>query len=52
MDDKEDHINIEPLLRHSDVILYLGQDDKVSVPVGRSVPLAAVTKQYLRAIVG
>ena len=45
-------MNIEPLLPHSDVILYLVQDDKESVHVGRSVPLSAFTKQSVRAIVG
>ena len=45
-------MNIEPLLPHSDVILYLVQDYKESVHVGRSVPLSAFTKQSFRAIVG
>ena len=51
-DDKGDCMNVEPLLPHSDAILYLCPDEKVSVPVGRSVPLASVTKQSFRAIVG
>ena len=34
MADKEYGMNIEPLLPHSVAILYLGQDDKSSVPVG------------------
>ena len=45
-------MNIEPLLPNSDMILYLGQDDKDSVHVVRSVPLSDVTQQYNRAIVG
>ena len=45
-------MNIKPLLPHSDVILYLGQDDKASVHVGRSVPLSDVTQQSTGAIVG
>ena len=45
-------MNIEPVLPHSDVILYLVQDDKESVHVGRSVPLSAFTKQSIRAKVG
>ena len=52
MDEKEDVMNIKPLLPHSDVILYLGQDDKASVHVGRSVPLSDVTQQSTGAIVG
>ena len=36
MAEKEDGMNIEPLLPHSDVILYLVQDYKESVHVGRS----------------
>ena len=52
MDDKEDHIDIEPLLPHYDAVLYLVQYDKVSVSVGRSFPFAAVTKQYFRATIG
>ena len=52
MADKEDRMNIEPLLPHSDVILYLGQYEKVSVPVGSSVPIDAATNQYAREIVG
>ena len=34
------------------MILYLGQDYKASVHVGRSVPLSDVTQQSNRAIVG
>ena len=45
-------MNIKPLLPHSDVILYLGQDEKASVHVGRSVPLSDVTQQSFREIVG
>ena len=45
-------MNIKPLPSHSDVILYLGQDDKASVHVGRSVPISDVTQQSNRAIVG
>ena len=45
-------MNIEPLLPHSDEILYLCQDNNASAAVGRIVPISAVTKQYSRAIVG
>ena len=34
------------------MILYLVQDDKESVHVGRSVPLSVFTKQSVRSIVG
>ena len=40
------------MIPNSDKILYLGQDEKVSVPVGRSPPLDAATKQSIRSIVG
>ena len=45
-------MNIEPLLPHSDVILYLVQDDKETVHVGRSVPLSAFANQSAREIFG
>ena len=45
-------MNIEPLLPHSDVILYLVQDDKYIVHVGRLIPLSDVAQQSTRAIVG
>ena len=41
-------VDIQPLLPHSDVIMYLGQDDKARLPVERSVPLAAVGKKSPR----
>ena len=52
MYDKEDGINIKPLPPHYDVILYLGQYEKSSVPVGHSLPLDAVKNQSDREIVG
>ena len=45
-------MDIQPLLPHSDAIIYLGQDYKASVPVGRSVPLADVGNKSDRGIVG
>ena len=41
-------VDIKTLLPHSDVIVYLGQDDKASVTFGRLVPLAAVGKKSAR----
>ena len=52
MDKDEDGVDIQPILPHSDAIVYLGQDDRASTPVCRSVPLAAAGKQYARGIVG
>ena len=45
-------VDIQPLLPHSDVIMYLGQNDKSSVPVGCSGPLSAVVKISARGIFG
>ena len=45
-------MNIEPLPSHSDAILFLGQDCKERVHVGRSVPFYDVTQQSNRSIVG
>ena len=45
-------MDIQPLLPHYGVIVYLGQDDKASVTIVCSVLLAAVGKQYSRGIVG
>ena len=45
-------MDIQPLLPHSDTILYIGQYYKASVPVGLSVPLAVVGNQYSRVIFG
>ena len=52
MDKEKDNVDIQPLLPHPDAIVNLGQDEKSSVPVGRSVPLATVGKQSARGIVG
>ena len=49
---EKDGVDIQPLLPHSDAIVYLGQDDKSSVPVGRSVPIADIGKKSARGIVG
>ena len=49
--EKEDGTNIEALPPHSDAILYLGQYEKVSVPIGRLVPIADVTKKSPREII-
>ena len=51
MAEEKNGVNIQPLLPHSDVIVYIGQDEKASVPVGHSVPLVAVGKKYDRVIV-
>ena len=45
-------MDIQPLLPHSDTILYLVQYYKASVPVGLSVPLVVVGNQYSRVIFG
>ena len=37
-------VDIKSLLPHSDAIVSLGQDNKISVTVGRSVPPFAVGK--------
>ena len=42
MSEEKDGVDIQTLLPHYDAIMYLGQDDKAIVPVGCSVPLAAV----------
>ena len=42
MEEEKDGVDIQPLHPHYDVIVYLGQDEKLDVPVGRSVPLDAV----------
>ena len=52
MVEEKDGVDIQTLLPHSDEIVYLGQDDKSSVPVGRSVPLTAVENKFSRGIVG
>ena len=52
MAEKEYYMNIEPLLPHYNVILYLVQDEKSVMHVSRSVPIAAVTNQYFRSVVG
>ena len=52
MAEKEYGMNIGHLLPHYDVILYLGQYYKASVPVGCTAPLADVTKQSSREISG
>ena len=52
MAEEKDGVYIQPLLPHYDVIVYLGQDEKSSVPVGRSVPLTAVGNQSDRGTVG
>ena len=44
-------VDIQPLIPHSDAIVYLGQDNKVNVNVGRSVPLASAGKQSAIEIV-
>ena len=51
-DEEKDGVDIQPLLPHSNAIVYLGQDEKSIFSVGRSVSLAAVGKQYYRGIVG
>ena len=48
--EEKDGVDIQPLLPHSDAIVYLGQDDKSSVPVGRSVPLSDIGKKSDRVI--
>ena len=45
-------VDIQPLLPHSEVIVYLGQDNKSSVPLGRSIPLDDVGNKSARVIVG
>ena len=52
MDKEKYGVYIQPLLPHYDVIVYLGQYEKSSVPVGRSVPLTAVGNQSDRGTVG
>ena len=47
--DSENNSSHLPSLKEA--LLYVGQDDKTSIPVGRTVPIAATSRQSVRAIV-
>ena len=47
--DSENNLSYLPSLKEA--FLYLGQDDKTSIPVGRTFSIAAISCQSVRAIV-